>query len=158
MPSSQPAVPEDLLARLNPEQARAAAAVTGPVRILAGAGTGKTRTITHRIAAQLLSGAFVPSQILAVTFTERAAAEMRDRIAALCSELGMDGVSVRAVTFHAAAWAQVRHFWPHLSDEPLPEVLGSKIPLLIGTAIGASYYATEEIKKKSIANVLKGQI
>ncbi|MEO2104669.1 MAG: ATP-dependent DNA helicase UvrD2 [Actinomycetota bacterium] len=134
MPSSQPAVPEDLLARLNPEQARAAAAVTGPVRILAGAGTGKTRTITHRVAAQLVSGAFVPSQILAVTFTERAAAEMRDRIAALCSELGMDGVSVRAVTFHAAAWAQVRHFWPHLSDEPLPEVLGSKIPLLIGTA------------------------
>ena len=134
MPPAHPAVPDALLSRLNDQQASAAAAVTGPVRILAGAGTGKTRTITHRIAAQIMSGAFEPSQILAVTFTERAAAEMRQRIAALCGELGLDGVSVRAVTFHAAAWAQVRHFWPHLSDEPLPEVLASKVPLIAGAA------------------------
>lgn len=133
-PRDQPEVPERLLARLNPEQRRAAASVVGPVRILAGAGTGKTRTITHRIAAQVLSGAFTPSQVLAVTFTERAAAEMRDRIGALCGALGMEGVTVRALTFHAAAWAQLRHFWSHLDDGPLPEVLPSKVPLLIGAA------------------------
>ena len=134
MPHAQPEVPERLLARLNPEQREAAATVRGPVRILAGAGTGKTRTITHRIAGQILSGAFEPSQVLAVTFTERAAAEMRDRARALCGALGMDDVSVRALTFHAAAWAQLRHFWSHLDDGPLPEVLSSKVPLLISAA------------------------
>ncbi|HUG83446.1 MAG TPA: ATP-dependent helicase, partial [Euzebya sp.] len=138
-------VPEALLAPLNPEQAQAAAAAIGPVRILAGAGTGKTRTITHRIAGQIASGAFEPSQILAVTFTERAAAEMRGRIAALTAPLTAPGappIHVRAVTFHAAAWAQVRHFWDDLAaagegggpGSPLPTVLTSKIGLLIGAA------------------------
>jgi DNA helicase II / ATP-dependent DNA helicase PcrA len=135
------AVPEGLLAGLNPEQAAAAAQVRGPVRILAGAGTGKTRTITHRIAAQIASGAFAASQVMAVTFTERAAAELRTRTAALVADLGRGGPppSVRTATFHAAAWAQVRHFWPALVDAgaasgPLPEVLRSKIPLLLPAA------------------------
>ncbi len=137
-------VPEHLLAPLNPEQAAAAGTPVGPVRILAGAGTGKTRTITHRIAGQIASGAFAPSEILAVTFTERAAAEMRSRIAALLAESRPDGaqVTVRALTFHAAAWAQVRHFWSALVDAGvastpsggLPEVLGSKLPLLFSAA------------------------
>ena len=139
--SSSPVVPDSLLDRLNPEQAQAAGSATGPVRILAGAGTGKTRTITHRIAGQIASGAFEPSQILAVTFTERAAAEMRSRIIALLST--DTPVSVRAVTFHAAAWAQVRHFWSALvaaelvtppDNGGLPEVLTSKIGLLIPAA------------------------
>jgi DNA helicase-2/ATP-dependent DNA helicase PcrA len=139
-----PIVPPALIAALNPEQAVAAAAPTGPVRILAGAGTGKTRTITHRIAGQIASGAFAPSQIQADTFTERAAAEMRGRIAALVAGLPGDGPppAVRTATFHAAAWAQVRHFWPALVEAgqapaaggALPEVLTSKIPLLVPAA------------------------
>lgn len=140
-------VPEHLLAPLNAQQAAAARTPTGPVRILAGAGTGKTRTITHRIAGQIASGAFTASQILAVTFTERAAAEMRARIAALLqadpNRPDQPRPTVRAVTFHAAAWAQVRHFWTDLvaaelvtapPSGGLPEVLGSKIPLLFPAA------------------------
>src|SRR5579875_1652195 len=73
----------DVLAGLDPEQQEAVRAVRGPVCILAGAGTGKTRTITHRIAYGVLSGATPESQILAVTFTTRAAGEMRNRLRAL---------------------------------------------------------------------------
>ena len=68
---------------LNPEQRRAAEAVRGPVCILAGAGSGKTTTITRRIAQQVASGAFAPTQIMAVTFTDKAAGEMSARLAAL---------------------------------------------------------------------------
>ena len=93
--------------------------------ILAGAGTGKTRTITHRIAAQIVSQTARPDQILAVTFTEKAAGELRARLAAL----DVPG-PVRAATFHAAAWAQLRFFWRRVSDRQLPEVLPSKLPLL----------------------------
>lgn len=134
--SMSTSVPDPLLAALNPEQRQAAAQTRGPVRILAGAGTGKTRTITHRIAAQIASRAFSPTQILAVTFTDRAAAEMRTRIAGLAPLAPvLADVSVRALTFHAAAWAQVRHFWPHLgAGQPLPDVLTSKIGLLIQAA------------------------
>jgi DNA helicase-2/ATP-dependent DNA helicase PcrA len=120
---------EGLLDGLNPAQRRAAEAVRGPVVILAGAGTGKTRTITHRIANQVASGVARADQVLAVTFTERAAAELDERLRGL----GMPG-RVRATTFHAAAWAQLRHFWPHLDDGPLPEVLPSKLRLLIPLA------------------------
>ena len=114
-----------LLGGLNPEQRAAAEAVRGAVCILAGAGTGKTRTITHRIAAQIVTGDARPDQILAVTFTEKAAGELRARLAAL----EVPG-PVRAATFHAAAWAQLRFFWRRVSDQPLPEVLPSKVPLL----------------------------
>ena len=119
---------EDPLAGLNPEQRAAAAAVSGPVCILAGPGTGKTRTVTHRIAQQVRAGAVPASAILAVTFTDRAAAELRGRLA----RLGVP--AIRAATFHAAAWAQLRWFWPRAFGGPLPEVLASKIPLLARTA------------------------
>ena len=99
---------------LNPEQRRAAELVRGPVCILAGAGTGKTTTITRRIANQVATGAFVPGQILAVTFTDKAAGEMRSRLA----ELG--AVGVRARTFHSAALAQLRHFDPAAVGQILP--------------------------------------
>lgn len=119
-----------LLHDLNPAQRAAAAAVRGPVRILAGAGSGKTRTITHRIAHQIATGTARPDEILAVTFTDKAAAELRTRLAAL---LG-GGRPVRAATFHSAAWAQLRYFWPRVHDAPLPEVVSSKVRLLVAPA------------------------
>jgi DNA helicase-2/ATP-dependent DNA helicase PcrA len=107
----------DVLASLNPEQRRAAEAVRGPVCILAGAGSGKTTTITHRIAHQVTSGAFLPEQILAVAFTDKAAREMRARLAALGVE------RVRTATFHAAALAQLS-FFDRVRDL---QVLASKV-------------------------------
>jgi DNA helicase II / ATP-dependent DNA helicase PcrA len=104
----------DPLDGLNPEQRRAAEAVRGPVCILAGAGSGKTTTITRRIAQQVASGAFAPTQIMAVTFTDKAAGELRARLAAL-------GVQrVRAGTFHSAALRQLRHFAPDTLGRILP--------------------------------------
>ena len=93
---------EPILDGLNPEQRRAAEAVRGPVCILAGAGSGKTTTITRRIAWQVASGALRSDQILAVTFTDKAAGELRARL----QRLGVDGVEAR--TFHSAALSQLR--------------------------------------------------
>ena len=99
---------------LNAEQRRAVEAVRGPVCILAGAGSGKTTTITQRIAHQVSSGTFAASQILAVTFTDKAAGEMRTRLEAL----GVPGV--RASTFHSAALSQLRYFRPDAVGRILP--------------------------------------
>jgi DNA helicase II / ATP-dependent DNA helicase PcrA len=95
-------VDERILDGLNPEQRRAAEAVRGPVCILAGAGSGKTTTITRRIAWQVASGAVRSDEILAVTFTDKAAGEMRSRL----ERLGVAGVEAR--TFHSAALSQLR--------------------------------------------------
>jgi DNA helicase-2/ATP-dependent DNA helicase PcrA len=95
---------ETVFEGLNAEQRAAVEAVTGPVCILAGAGSGKTTTITRRIANQVLTGAFEPLQILAVTFTDKAAGEMRARL----KRLGSHGVQAR--TFHSAALGQLRFF------------------------------------------------
>jgi len=121
----------DPLDGLNPEQRRAATAVRGPVCILAGAGTGKTTTITRRIAHQVAAGAFEPAQIMAVTFTDKAGSELRARLSAL-------GVNrVRAGTFHSAALRQLRHFAPGEVGRILP----SKALLLrqIGNRLRAPY-------------------
>jgi DNA helicase-2/ATP-dependent DNA helicase PcrA len=99
---------------LNAEQRRAVEAVRGPVCILAGAGSGKTTTITHRIAHQVESGAFAAPQILAVTFTDKAAGELKARL----ERLGVAGV--RASTFHSAALAQLRYFRPEAVGRILP--------------------------------------
>jgi DNA helicase-2/ATP-dependent DNA helicase PcrA len=104
----------DPLEGLNAEQRRAAEAVHGPVCILAGAGSGKTTTITRRIAQQAASGAFAPAQIMAVTFTDKAAGELRHRLAAL------GAAGVRASTFHSAALRQLRHFAPDAVGRILP--------------------------------------
>ena len=72
-----------LLSGLDPEQRRVAETLRGPVRVLAGAGTGKTRAITHRIAHGVLTGVYAPTEVLAVTFTTRAAGEMRGRLRGL---------------------------------------------------------------------------
>jgi DNA helicase-2/ATP-dependent DNA helicase PcrA len=113
-----------ILDGLNPAQLEAAETTRGPVAILAGAGTGKTTTITHRIAWQVASGAFRPEQILAVTFTQKAAGELRDRLAAL------DVRGVEARTFHAAALHQLGGLWERFSGTPLPEVLDHKARLI----------------------------
>src|SRR5262245_15991950 len=99
---------------LNAEQRRAVEAVRGPGCILAGAGSGKTTTITHRIANQVATGSFRPSEILAVTFTDKAAAQMRARL----ERLGVSGV--RASTFHSAALSQLRYFRPDAAGRILP--------------------------------------
>jgi DNA helicase-2/ATP-dependent DNA helicase PcrA len=119
---------DDVLAGLNEAQREAASAVRGPVAILAGAGTGKTTTITHRIAHQVAAGAFRSQQILAVTFTEKAAGELKARLA----KLGADGVEAR--TFHSAALAQLHRFWPQYAGTPVGEILGAKAPLIASLA------------------------
>ena len=115
---------ESVLAALDPEQRQVAEALSGPVVILAGAGTGKTRAITHRIAYASLTGQHDPRRTLAVTFTSRAAGEMRQRLA----ELGVEGVAAR--TFHAAALRQLRYFWPRVVGGSAPEILPSKARIL----------------------------
>ncbi len=118
----------DLLAALDPEQRRVAEALHGPVRVLAGAGTGKTRAITHRIAHGVVTGVYQPTQVLAVTFTTRAAGEMRGRL----RQLGAAGVQAR--TFHSAALRQLRFFWPHVHGTELPTLTESKLGLLAAAA------------------------
>lgn len=120
--------PDELLAALDPEQRQVAEALRGPVRVLAGAGTGKTRAITHRIAYGVATGLYEPAEILAVTFTTRAAGEMRTRL----RQLGASGVQAR--TFHSAALRQLRFFWPHVHGTELPTLTESKIALLAGAA------------------------
>jgi DNA helicase-2/ATP-dependent DNA helicase PcrA len=113
-----------LLDGLDPEQREVATALSGPVCVLAGAGTGKTRAITHRIAYAAHTGAVDPARVLAVTFTTRAAGEMRGRLGALGVPL------VQARTFHSAALRQARYFWPRVYGGELPEVVQSKLALL----------------------------
>jgi len=120
--------PDDLLDALDPEQRAAAVAVRGPVCILAGAGTGKTRTITHRAAYAVTSGAVAPGAMLAVTFTARAAGEMRTRL----RQLGADGVQAR--TFHAAAMRQLGYFWPKAVGGRPPDLLTNKFGLVASAA------------------------
>lgn len=115
---------DDVLAGLDPEQRAVAEAVRGPVCVLAGAGTGKTRAITHRIAHAVRSGYVDASSVLAVTFTTRAAGELRQRLRAL----GAPGVQAR--TFHAAALRQLTYFWPKVIGGAAPSVIESKLPVL----------------------------
>ena len=110
-----PGTSEALLAGLDPEQRQVALAARGPVCVLAGAGTGKTRAITYRIAYAALSGTVDPAHVLALTFTVRAAGELRGRL----RQLGVG--QVRASTFHAAALRQLNYFWPRvIGGRPLP--------------------------------------
>ncbi|GAB3126562.1 ATP-dependent helicase [Glaciibacter psychrotolerans] len=113
-----------LLAGLDDQQRIAAEALTGPVCMLAGAGTGKTRAITHRIAYGVTSGAYAPNRVMALTFTSRAAAELRGRL----RQLGAGGVAAR--TFHAAALSQLNYFWPHVVGGQVPRLLDGKGRLL----------------------------
>ena len=120
--SSLPVHPgaDAVLDALDPEQREVAAHPSGPMCVLAGAGTGKTRAITHRIAYGVLSGVYQPQRVLAVTFTARAAGEMRTRL----RDLGVGGVQAR--TFHAASLRQLHYFWPQAIGGGWPEVVPHK--------------------------------
>ena len=117
--------PQALLAGLDPAQVEAVRITRGPLVVHAGAGSGKTRVVSHRVAYAVATGAVDPRRVLVVTFTDKAAGEMVGRLGAL----GLPGIAAR--TFHAAALAQLRHFWPqHHDGEPVPAVLDSKIPIV----------------------------
>jgi ATP-dependent DNA helicase UvrD/PcrA len=119
-----PGTSEALLAGLDPEQRQVALAARGPVCVLAGAGTGKTRAITYRIAYAALSGMVDPAHVLALTFTVRAAGELRGRL----RQLGVG--QVRASTFHAAALRQLNYFWPRVVGGRPPQLIDSKAGLV----------------------------
>ncbi|WP_078279818.1 ATP-dependent DNA helicase UvrD2 [Mycobacteroides franklinii] len=127
-----------LLDGLDDEQRAAVTAPRGPVCVLAGAGTGKTRTITHRIAHLVESGHVAAGQILAVTFTQRAAGEMRGRL----RDLGVG--SAQAVTFHAAGLRQLRYFWPRLVGDTRWELIDSKFTLVAQAANRAKLSTTTD--------------
>ncbi|MHA3723236.1 ATP-dependent helicase [Leucobacter sp. HY1910] len=115
---------DPILSGLDPDQRDIAEALRGPVVVLAGAGTGKTRAITHRIAHGVRTGVYAPDRVLAVTFTRKAAGELQGRLRAL----GADGV--RAQTFHGAALAQLGHFWPDLVGGAAPQIIPGKSAVL----------------------------
>ncbi|WP_026549920.1 ATP-dependent DNA helicase UvrD2 [Arthrobacter sp. Br18] len=119
---------ERILDGLDSEQRSVATSLSGPLCVLAGAGTGKTRAITHRIAYGVHTGVYKPQQVLAVTFTARAAAEMRTRL----RDLGAGGVQAR--TFHAAALRQLQYFWPQAVGGPLPALVDHKAQLIAESA------------------------
>lgn len=126
--TSSPTDADAILARLDPEQREVAAHPLGPMVVVAGAGTGKTRAITHRIAYAVRSGSYAAPRVLALTFTARAAGEMRTRL----RELGVLGVQAR--TFHSAALRQLHYFWPQAVGGAAPEVLAQKAPLVAEAA------------------------
>ena len=121
--------PARLLEGLNDAQREAVTLTSGPLAIIAGAGSGKTRVISHRAAYAIETGVVPADRILLVTFTEKAAAEMVERMATL----GHRGVAAR--TFHAHALSQLRHYWPSRHEgETSPQVLRSKLDLIIPLA------------------------
>ncbi|MGW5469093.1 ATP-dependent DNA helicase UvrD2 [Streptomyces chartreusis] len=123
-----PDTADAVLDGLDPEQREVATALHGPVCVLAGAGTGKTRAITHRIAYGVRAGILQPSSVLAVTFTNRAAGEMRGRL----RQLGAAGVQAR--TFHSAALRQLQYFWPKAIGGSMPRLVDRKIQLVADAA------------------------
>src|SRR5580693_6129020 len=133
---AMPMVADPLTAGLDDEQREAVLAPRGPVCVLAGAGTGKTRTITHRIAQLVASGHVAAGQVLAVTFTQRAAGEMRSRLRALgAAALTGSGVgAVQALTFHAAAHRQLRYFWPRVIGDTGWQLLDTKFAVVARAA------------------------
>jgi DNA helicase-2/ATP-dependent DNA helicase PcrA len=128
---------EEILAALDEDQRQVALATRGPVCVIAGAGTGKTRAITHRIAYAAAIGVMNPQKVLALTFTARAAGEMRSRL----RSLGVPTVAAR--TIHSAALKQLLYFWPG--------VFGGRAPDLLTTKTG---FITEAISRAGLAGTL----
>lgn len=139
---------DELLDALDPEQREVATALHGPVCVLAGAGTGKTRAITHRMAYGVRVGAFNPHSVLAVTFTARAAGEMRTRL----RQLGADGVQAR--TFHAAALRQLSYFWPQVVGGQMPSLVDQKAPL-VGRAARSAGLSVDRLTVRDLASEIE---
>ncbi len=135
---------DEILEALDPEQRQVAVALHGPVCVLAGAGTGKTRAITHRIAYGVRVGAYNPQSVLAVTFTARAAGEMRHRL----RTLGASGVQAR--TFHAAALRQLSYFWPQVVGGQLPGIVEQKAQL-VGRAARTAGLSVDRLAVRDLA-------
>ncbi|OBI46201.1 ATP-dependent DNA helicase [Mycobacterium colombiense] len=143
---AMPTVADPLTAGLDDEQREAVLAPRGPVCVLAGAGTGKTRTITHRIAQLVASGHVAAGQVLAVTFTQRAAGEMRSRLRMIDAAAGADTAvgAVSALTFHAAAHRQLRYFWPRVVGDTGWQLLDSKFAVVARAASRARINASTD--------------
>lgn len=143
---TMPTLAQPLTAGLDDEQREAVLAPRGPVCVLAGAGTGKTRTITHRIAQLVASGHVAAGQVLAVTFTQRAAGEMRARLRGLdAAAQTSSGVgAVQALTFHAAAHRQLRYFWPRVVGDIGWQLLDSKFAVVARAAGRARLNASSD--------------
>ncbi|MDT0342561.1 ATP-dependent DNA helicase UvrD2 [Streptomyces litchfieldiae] len=137
-----------MLEGLDAEQRAVATTLHGPVCVLAGAGTGKTRAITHRIAYGVRSGVFQPATVLAVTFTQRAAGEMRGRL----RQLGAGGVQTR--TFHAAALRQLQYFWPKAVGGEPPRLLERKIPL-VAEAASRCRFRLERLELRDVTSEIE---
>jgi DNA helicase-2/ATP-dependent DNA helicase PcrA len=133
---------------LDEEQRAAVTAPRGPVCVLAGAGTGKTRTITRRIAHLVSTGHVAPSQVLAVTFTARAAGEMRTRLRGL----GVGGVQAR--TFHAASLRQLRYFWPRVVGGDQWQLLEGKLRI-VGQAAARLKAGTDAASLRDFAGEIE---
>lgn len=136
-----------LIESLDENQRKVALALVGPVRVLAGAGSGKTRAITHRIAYGVETGVYTAEKVLALSFTVKAAGEMRARLSAL----GVNGVACR--TFHSAAMRQLAHFWPDLIGGELPAIVKSKASLLKRAATRMNLRVTDEMLRGIAAEI-----
>lgn len=142
-----PSAAQQLLSALDPEQAAVASHPVGPLIVLAGAGTGKTRAMTHRIAYGAATGAMDPRQVLALTFTAKAAGEMRSRLRAL----GVPGVQAR--TFHSAALRQLRYFWPAFGEGPFPELISQKAGAVARALADAGFDVERETVRDVAAEI-----
>lgn len=142
---------DEILAALDDEQRKVALATRGPVCVIAGAGTGKTRAITHRIAYASAIGVMDPQRVMAITFTARAAGEMRSRLRLL----GFPGVTAR--TIHSAALKQLLYFWPTVFGGQSPELLTSKTPFISGAVerAGVSLPANNREALRDIATEIE---
>lgn len=150
------AEPAALLAGLDPEQQQVATSFGAPVVVIAGAGTGKTRALTHRIAYGTAIGAYRAAAVLAVTFTTRAAGELRSRLR------GLGVPTVQARTFHSAALRQAQYFWPRAYGSQLPAVTDDRLPMVAEAAralrlspdAGALRDLLTEVSWAKVSNVL----
>ena len=131
-------IEQEILSALDPDQRAVALATRGPVCVIAGAGTGKTRAITHRIAYAAAIGTMDPQKVLALTFTAKAAGEMRARL----RTLGVPTVAAR--TIHSAALKQLLYFWP--------SVFGGRTPDLMTTKTG---FLTEAINRAGLSETIR---
>ena len=140
--------PEQILAPLDPDQRAVATTVSGPLAVLAGAGTGKTRALTHRVAYAVATGVMDPRRSLVVTFTTRAAGEFSRRLRAM----GVDGVRVRTV--HSEALRQLQWMWPKAVGGQLPRIQASKIPL-VSAALTSAGISLDDAGRRDVTSEIE---